>query len=268
MGLTKKLFWRVMAEAGEGNDLPGAAEPQESGEAPVDDVWGDLVADIDEYAEPSSEPDEAPAEVPAEAPAEDPVPPAPAEPPVVPELPAAPVPPPASPEEIAAAQANFRAALEQHYRFSEEDTLALQTEPEKVLPKMAARLHQEVLDMVMQQVQRTVPSMMQNMQRDSVRETQAQNEFFSAWPQLKGQDDKVIQMGRMYRQLNPHASPQEAIQQIGKLTMVALGKELTAPAQSAPVAQEPRFQPAVPGRVSSPAPAKNEWMDLINVEDD
>lgn len=259
--------WLLLGEAEEGKDLPGAPTPQESADSPVEDIdiWDTITAEIDEYAEPAEAP-EAASE--PEAVVEPEVEPVPAEPAVVPELPEAPAAPAMTVEEVDAAREGFRAALEKHYAFSEEDTLAIQTEPEKILPKMAARLHQEVMDNVMQQVYRIMPNVVQGLQKDTAREEQAKGEFYGAWPQLKGQEDKVLRMGAMFRQLNPGASAQEAIQQIGKLTMLALGQEVPAVAQGAREVPAPKFQPAAPGRVAAPASAKNEWQELIDLDDD
>jgi hypothetical protein len=172
-----------------------------------------------------------------------------------------------TPEQVAEAKAQFQAALERNYQFSEEEALGLQTEPEKVIPRLAAKLHAEILGDVMRQIQQTVPNMIQGVQASNTRETKAKDEFYGAWPELRSHEDKVIAVGKMFREMNPTASPQEAIKQIGRLTMVALGKDVAVQNAPPPPAKA-SFQPAATGRVASPAPAKSEWEQLIELDDD
>lgn len=268
-GLLKKLFARLQAEAGEGQDLPGAT-PQE-GDAPAqDDRWSDFLldeepVDLEEEIEtPPAEPAPAPVEEPAATPAE---PEVPAQ--EIPEAPVIPAQAPITPEQLAEYKANFQTHLTKQYAFSEEEVLSLQTEPEKVLPQMAARLHMEVLDNVMQHVYQALPNVIQSHTQSSLREQKAQEEFFGAWPELRGAEQQVLQMGQMFRQMNPKATPQEAIQRIGEITMAALGKKrATAPAaETFPEPPPAPFRPAAPGRVASPLPGKNKWEALMDDDD-
>lgn len=264
----KKLLVRLMEEAAEdGRDLPGVT-PQSEEESSVN--WAEFLSDDEPEVEEELDGEQPPAEEPTpeatppeeEAPAVQPdqeQPTAPAE--------EQPVAPPMTAEELTKYRETFQSALEQAYAFSDEDATALQVEPEKVLPKMAARLHMEVLDNVMQHVYKALPDVIKSYTVAESREEKAQNEFFGAWPELRGHTKQVLQMGQMYRQMNPTASPQEAIQRIGEMTMVALGKQRKPTGETVPAPQQAPFKPAAPGRVGTPPPAQGKWDQFLDDDD-
>lgn len=167
-------------------------------------------------------------------------------------------------------QAKQQEQLEQYYAIDEESALALATEPEKVLPKLAAQLHMSVMQQVQAEIAQSIPTLLKGTQEREVRESKAKNEFFTAWPELKGKENEVMQMGLMFRQLNPKATPQEAIQRIGEMTMNALGiarqQQQQQQQQQRPAAPATPFRPA--GGPSAVRPAgtqsKNAWEDLLD----
>jgi hypothetical protein len=276
-----KLFDEVPADGGEGSAAPAAvvevAIPQEPS-APVDDSpsddginWDDLSSQIDEAESVEfGETDEHAAEPTAPtAPVEPAVEPA-AEI-VQPEEVVAPVETPQqqfTPEQIQAAENAYAAQLAGLYQFDEETALRLQTEPEKVLPALAAKLHLDVLKAVMQQMQGVLPRMLETQTQSSARETKAKGDFFKAWPELAKYQTQVLQVGAMFRQLNPTASAEEAIQRIGETAMATLGLKRSAPAGNPPPATPtPSYRPAAPGRTSAPVAPQTVW-DELSSEDD
>lgn len=271
----------------EGDAAPAAAPapvtPQELS-APVETEtpsadsgidWADLSADVDDDAgsDFGDEPG-APAEPAAPAPE--------AQPPAVVEAPAAetppeviqpeqvaPVTPPVTqtPEQARQAENAYMAQLENLYKFDEETTLTLQTEPEKVLPALAAKLHLDVMKSVLAQVQGMIPEVMQQQTTMSTRETKAKGEFYGSWPELQKYEAQVLEVGKMYRAMNPTASAEEAIQRIGETAMTALGLTRAAPPAPPPTPPRAGFRPAVPGRVSAPEVAPTEWDQLLDDDD-
>ena len=265
-----KIKWIKLAELGEGTDLPGPAPQEDSTSVDDGDKWASFMDGDDdvgeELAEEPVEPPAASEPAPAPAAPEEPAPVA-AEPPLQPPAPA-PVVPQATPEELAAARKVYETQIAARYAISEEDALLLQTEPEKVLPQMAARIYADVMQDVTQQVMGIMPQVIQGYTQSTARETQAQSEFFGAWPELKGHDQQVLQMGAMFRQLNPNAPPQEAIAKIGEMTMAALGlKRQQQVGQSAPPPAAQQFRPAAPGHVQTPAPERTKW-EMVMDDDD
>lgn len=165
-------------------------------------------------------------------------------------------------------QAKQQEQLEQYYAIDEESALALATEPEKVLPKLAAQLHMSVMQQVQAEIAQSIPTLLKGTQEREVRESKAKNEFFTAWPELKGKENEVMQMGLMFRQLNPKATPQEAIQRIGEMTMNALGitRQQQQQQQQRSATPVTPFRPAGgPSAVrSTGTQSKNAWEDLLD----
>jgi hypothetical protein len=234
--------------------------PADAGDTSADVNWSDMALEMDNGADGDDgavvEGDaevlgesENSTEPPTSAPATPPTPvaapaaPAPSTPPVEPVTAAVPTPPttpPPSQEPPAQPQASYAEwrgkqieGLEKHYAFDEETSAKLLTEPEVVLPQLAARLHMEVTEHVMRSVMSAMPQWMDNMNQGRTREADAQSMFETINPDLKDPSYKnaILQMGMAYRQMNPNAPAEEAVKVIGNMVRSALG--LAAP-QSAP----------------------------------
>lgn len=272
-----------------------------TGVGPGDDDGGHEVIEPEVVVPAQGEPAHAP--VPAtptnpEVPPPNPATPAGEGEPAPTETPATPVvPPPPSqltPEQVEEqkrAYAEWETAelgrLEQHYQFSPEDAAAMQTEPEVVLPKMAARLFLDVQKAALQSVANLMPQMVGQINVAQSRDNQAAEAFFSANPDLKEHGADVMKAAKFFRESNPKATPQEAIQKIGAMVRAAKGLPplvLQEPAQTgepaataAPPATGTRRSVAPPippkpaGAGSAPAgkpaqAAPNVWADLLDEE--
>jgi hypothetical protein len=173
-----------------------------------------------------------------------------------------------TPEQVREAENAYVTQLANLYRFDEETALKLQTEPENVLPALAAKVHLDVMKTVLGQVRSLLPQLMQTQAQANEREVGAKSQFFGAWPELKGFESQVLEVGKMYRQMNPTAPADEAIKRIGETAMAALGlqrKQVDTTASSVQTA--PAYRPSAPGRVTAPASSPTEWDELL-VEDD
>lgn len=168
------------------------------------------------------------------------------------------------------------ARLSKEYEFSEEEATRLQTEPELVLPQMAAKLHMQVMKNAVEAVQRLIPQLVQPVLKSQKTEAEAMEFFYGRNPDLKGHHKQVMIAGKMFRQMNPKATADEAAEKIGAIVRSTLGLkpvEAGAPAPSpapAPAATKPH-KPAGAGGGSGtkPTPAKqqdgeNPWEDLID----
>jgi len=195
---------------------------------------------------------------PVAAPMPPPEAPAPAAPaPVQPEMPK-----PPSEAELKAAFDKQRDELVKVYALTEEDARAVVTEPETVLPKLAANLHQAIFSQIQRSLAEYLPAVIQQATEARARQADADNRFYGRWPSLRGHEQTVLQVGQMYRQANPTAPPEKAIEQIGQIVSLSLGLPMatpTAPVQppAAPPAHRPAAATGVP---ASPVPAApNEW---------
>jgi hypothetical protein len=155
----------------------------------------------------------------------------------------------------------YETQLTQYYGMDAETAMRLQTEPELVLPQLAAKVHLEVLDAVMQQLPYRVGEMVTQIQEATKRETEAHDTFFSAYPDLKGYKDAVLRVGQMYRAANPTANREQAVKAIGDFVRTSLG--LVAPAPAAPRAPANPFVPAQGSGGGAPLQVKSEWEQLL-----
>lgn len=253
-----------------------------------DDIVGDPAPAV-APAPPAAPPGVAPPAVPpvVQAPAVPPqVPPVaqpPAAPSVTPAAPVAPVAPaaPATPEAPAAApttpaaptpesleaqraqslarRTEYVKQLETAYAMPEKDALEFAANPAAGLPKLAAKLHVDVLESAIHGIMMQMPQVIEGfMQR---REATAKNEseFYGTWPMLdKGNAQHrgtVESLMRAIVQGNPGIKRVDAIKQVGAAALVALGIPYDAPrvaaapiAPAAPVIPPVAgFSPALPG---------------------
>ena len=278
--LIHKLLRRFMDEAGGAEDggagggVPApAAEPAEaSTEADVN--WADMAdaLEADDAGEDQGQV-EGDAEIVGETPAV--ATPAVETPPVTPPVAETPPVTPPTPETPAPDYTAWRTErlgqLEQQYALNEADAAALLTEPETVLPKLAAAVHMEVLESAMRGMQAMMPVLMQQVNQHTELNTRAKNLFTSINPDLADPqfEPAIMQLGQVYRNVNAKASPEEAARAIGNLVRSALG--IAAPAVAAPSA--PAASPVAPvpftparggGSGNAPLPASNAFTQLAN----
>jgi hypothetical protein len=289
-----RLYEEIPTDGGQGSGEAPSMVPDAPAADPADDMWNEMLADDGDApdATPAPKPD---AEVPPPTsepkapesqpiveskPSESRVPettPAQAAPePLAPSKPTEPTTPTASiptapPVDYAALRAQGLAALEKSYALPAEQATQLLTEPEVVLPKLAAQVHQAVAEQVLAQIQHMLPQAVTQISAAQVRESEAKQAFYGRWPELQGYEQQVLAAGAMFRQINPAAPKEQAIEAIGTLAMQALGlqraQQQAAPAPSAAPIPKP-FQPAGMGAsgVRPQAPPPTVWDDMMQIE--
>jgi hypothetical protein len=132
-----------------------------------------------------------------------------------------------------------------YYKIPDDWAAKLATEPELVLPQLAARLHQTVLEGVRNMLDKSVPQVVSGMLEFQRRELAAKDAFYTRWPTLKSYEKQVLQAGVLFSQLNPNATPEERIERIGKIVSESLGIAV-APTPGAPAGTPPATPPAPP----------------------
>lgn len=175
------------------------------------------------------------------------------------------------------------ARLEEHYQFSEDEVAALQTEPERVLPKMAAKLFMDVQEAAIRSVVQMLPQVVGQVNQTQSRDAQASQAFVNANPDLgdKKYHADIMAAAKTFRQRNPKATPQEAIKKIGQMVRALhdlptpqVGEPAPAPAPAGnrrPAAPPKPHKPAAAGAapVRAPAPkTDNVWAGLLDEDDD
>lgn len=168
------------------------------------------------------------------------------------------------------------AKLAEHYTLPAELAAQLDTEPEVVLPKLAAKVHMAVVNEVLARVNQHLPAALNSYNTMQATEAKAKSDFYSRWPGLAQYESQVLQIGAMFRQANPNASQEEALDRVGRMTYLALGLEVPggAPIQTPPasntVVTPPRsagFRPATVGSGGAPVTAPvsdNPFVQLAN----
>jgi len=276
------LFGRVYRNEtdGDGGDTGGAPSVGvvENGPTNVDTDWAGI---SDDSGESSSDFVPAAGETPA-VPATNVVEPAPVAPPVA--APAAPavepvVPPATTPaveqtpaventpatgvpqtaEELAVLRTNYFNELVKDYQILPEDAARLQTEPENVLPVLAARVQMQVLDAVFSTLPQRVYAMINQHTQAVERENKAQSDMFTAYPALKDHKDAVLRAGQMYRAVNPKAPRDVALKAIGDYCMQILGLQNPVVPPAAVSTPANPFVPAQSSGAGGPPPAADEW---------
>lgn len=267
------------------------ATPNESGSEGSDDIdWAAMSENegLSEVPTPAPTPSPTPAPTPSPTPAPTPSPtpapaptPSPTTTPTPTETPAptaTPSPPAETPEQRQVRQAEEQKRAHQQlvdfYKIPDELASRLATEPEVVLPELAARMHAQLENHFLDMMHQRVPQMMQQLEQIRQANDRARVEFYGAWPGLKDHSARVVQIGQMYRQMNPKATPQEAIQKIGEIACAALGipvQQARANGGSAtpaptptPAPAAPGFRPAATSGASGPAtpPSDNPWTQM------
>lgn len=286
-------MWKQRSyRAPEGDDgssnggAPGASPETDNGDGPD---WASLNDDVplgadegggsddDSGVDASPTPSTQPVETPEEKPEPEATTPDPAAPkPVTPVQEEAPV---KTPEEQAAESAALTKRFEEwrqseekrltgEYQFDEDTAARLQTEPELVLPELAAKMHMQVMQQVVETVQRMMPSMVQPVLQNTTREAEAATFFTSHNSDLNLNDaatrSAIQEAGIAFRKMNPKATPEEAAKGIGQMVRVARGLPTPPPAVKEKASPHRPAAAGARGSSASSKPAANQWSELLD----
>lgn len=136
--------------------------------------------------------------------------------------------------------------LEKVFTLSEEEAAALDEQPSKVLPKLAAQLQYDVMLSTYNAVLQAMPSVMGTLMHTTKLADQAQAQFMEKWPDLnnKKAEPAVRAAIQAYRAANPRASLEETIKNAGVMAMINLGLDPTKSQQQ--VQKKPALKAAPP----------------------
>lgn len=179
-------------------------------------------------------------------------------------------------EELDAQRTEFLAAVEKDFAISEEDANLIVTEPEKVLPRLAANIYDRAMRDASQMIERAfgqMPAMMQNFNSQQQAATQAQEMFMAANPGIEKIEKQelealVNQFAPLVTKQNPNASNEEKLKALGRTIAAVKGISLgEVTPQAAPTPKETPVQPHTPAApVSSgeqPAPKPSSEADAF-----
>jgi len=152
-----------------------------------------------------------------------------------------------TPEELEALRTQAQGELRKSYELSSDEAEAMLSEPERVLPELAARVHMQVYEQVVRGVIAQLPQMVTGIIAQDRQVRSSEDEFYTRWPKLKEHKDQVAQVATLWRQLNPQATTTIAVENIGRHAMIALGYTPDGAVEA------PKETP-VPGAPPPPAP--------------
>lgn len=154
-----------------------------------------------------------------------------------------------------------------HYNLSDDQQVRLDDGDVTLLPELMAKVYTDAttsaVSHMISQFPRLIEEALQN------RETTNNNEqvFFKQWPQLNVKDhgDTIQHFGNLYRQMNPQASPEEFIRDVGAQTIVALKLETGVKTETPKVEEVKPFQPASAGGTTMLAtPTNNPFEQMAS----
>ena len=141
------------------------------------------------------------------------------------EEPAAPVQP--TSEQIQARYKEWRGQTENllathHFALTEQEQNDLELNPGEVIPRLMSKVYLDAVTATLSQVVNYLPRMIASVNESQTVQSKSEEEFFGRWPQLKDHKDMVLRVGQVYRQLNPRASKEDFMNEVGAQTLVAL----------------------------------------------
>lgn len=154
--------------------------------------------------------------------------------------------------------------LTEFYKLSEEDAAALRDSPETVLPKLAARVHYTAVEGAVTAVLQALPQFLNNMQAQNRVVHTNEEKFYTRWPALRAHAADVLQVGTVWRNMNPQAPLDDWIEKVGAIVASMKG------ATTEPVRQPSRAGAsggAPTTRQTVPVPS-DFWSELAKVDDD
>lgn len=157
---------------------------------------------------------------------------------------------------------------EQVYVLDEPTREKLDTNPSEVIPMLAGRLHMQILTAAVTQMANMFPQMLAEHSERNTIVQQRESSFFTQFPDLAGHKETVQRMAMAYRNANPSASLEQAVQEIGTMSRVSL--RLPVGGNIAPPQGQQMTPPVVPtavrggGGAMLPAATASVWDELIS----
>jgi hypothetical protein len=128
------------------------------------------------------------------------------------------------------------------------------TEPETVIPKLAAQLHVNVVESVVNAVFANMPQVLRQITENQNANSEAERAFYSAWPSLKDPKHAAVVRSAVatYRQLNPTATRDEVIKAAGLQASISLRLPIPPELFDSPASAATQPAPFVPAAPAAP----------------
>ncbi len=151
--------------------------------------------------------------------------------------------PPIDPAKVQADYQKWRGDAEEllathHYALTEEQAEEYDSSPGTAIPKLAARLHMEVMQQSVAMIAGLLPKIMANVNQAQTVESQREAAFFAEWPELTPHRDQVVRHGAVYFQMNPQATFEEFMRDVG--AQVAVSQKVDLSGRQTAAVETPR----------------------------
>lgn len=168
-----------------------------------------------------------------------------------------PEPPPLDPAQLEANAISH--LMETEYALSDEDKNALISEPDTVIPKLAARMHVRMQVQMAQQLSQVLPQMISQQINQASKVQRLESQFFSEYPALNKPEFRqtVAESLAMVRQFNPNAKREDVMRDGAALAAVRLKTQLDPAQQPSPRQPLPLQGPAQVTRQQPFTPAQS-----------
>ncbi len=141
---------------------------------------------------------------------------------------------------------------ETRFQLSQQEKDALETDAVGAIPKLLARVYFEAATTALNQLSSHAPRLIEQITGNLRTVNAAEDQFYSKWPSIqrgeKSHTDAVQMAANMFRQSNPNATQEQAIDVVGRMvtSMLNLQAAPAAPANGT-VKRPPAFSPAGSG---------------------
>lgn len=146
-------------------------------------------------------------------------------------------------------EAVIQQLADSQFKLSDKDVEALESNVTEAIPRLLAKVAVTMQRNFLTQLATVVPRMVHTHGEVTKRHTEAENEFYQRWPDVKKDlhGQTVLQYAAVYRQMHPEATRKEMIEAVGPMVMMA-----AKVVPSAQVSPSPMTNGA--GRPPQPAP--------------
>lgn len=145
------------------------------------------------------------------------------------------------------------------YALTEEDKVALISEPDKVLPGLAARMHVRMQVQLANQIAQILPGIIQSQLQQATKVQGLETSFFGQYPELNKPEFRqtTLESLAMIRQVNPQATREEVMRDGAALAAVRLRTRLGAVQEPVQIPALPQMPLAPPAEIpAQPVPAQ------------
>jgi len=167
--------------------------------------------------------------------------------------------------------------LTEHYAFSEEQAELVRTEPEKLIPQLAAQLMVDMQQNMGQMLTQYLPQMMQQVNDSTKAEQDAKTGFYGEWPELDKPEytDVLNSISSTHRSLNPDMGTDQFSREVAAMAFIRLqipfdpatGKALSATTEAvSETVVTPSRMPAGSTAAPTSVPKQMNEFELLSQE--